>query len=169
MERNQFVSGFASRITELMQQANLNSANSKARVKVTQLAEIAGCSHQMARRYVLGEALPDIDVIYKIAKWLNVSPGWLLFGEETIIPDNIEQKNIVQIDSDLLEYILTKSMLLFPIAVEPKELVPFIINIIHDVIHIKAEKEEIFKIIDISINSAIHFNNINNNKQLHDS
>ena len=59
-----------------------HSGRSKAGVKIDKLSEVCDCSQQMARRYVLGEALPDIDIIVKIAKWLNVSPGWLVFGEE---------------------------------------------------------------------------------------
>lgn len=144
----------------LMQQANLVSPNSKAGVKVSKLAEISGCSHQMARRYVLGEALPDVNVTYKIAKWLKVSPGWLLFGEETKIPNNIDQKNLIQIEPDLLEYILTKSASLFTITKDTNELISFIMDIINDAIHIKADKNEILKIIDISINSATRFNGI---------
>lgn len=109
MERDHFVLGFARRLTQLMKQAHLQSSKSKAGVKVSLLAKVAGCSHQMARRYALGLGLPDIDVTYKIAKWLNVSPGWLLFGEETLVPNNITQKNLIQIEPDLLEYILNKS------------------------------------------------------------
>lgn len=163
MKRNDFLHGFSQRITMLLQQANLGSDNSKAKVKVSRLAEVAGCSHQMARRYVLGEALPEIDVTYKIAKWLNVSPGWLLFGEEIQVPDNIEKKQITCIETDILHYIITKSLSLSTLAKEPEELALFILAIIQDVIHVRAEKKEVFKIIDISINSAMHFNKIGKN------
>ena len=129
------------------------------------LAEISGCSHQMARRYVLGEALPDIDVTHKIAKWLKVSPGWLLFGEETQIPNNIDQKDLVQIEPDLLEYILTKSAALFNFTKDTNELIHFIMDIINDATHIKADKKEILKIIDISINSATRFNGLKNDRK----
>ncbi|MDQ5884570.1 MAG: hypothetical protein QG556_910 [Pseudomonadota bacterium] len=80
MEREHFVHGFARRLTALMQQADLGSSKSKAGVQINKLAKISGCSNQMARRYALGEALPDVDVTYKIAKCLKVSPGWLLYG-----------------------------------------------------------------------------------------
>ncbi len=149
-----------------MQTANLTSTNSKAGVKVSKLAEIAGCSHQMARRYVLGEALPDVVLIYKIAKWLKVSPGWLLYGEETKIPNNDEQKNLIQNEPDLFEYILTKSTALFHITKDTKELVQFLIDIINDATHLEAEKKEIFKIVDISINSALRFNGCKYDKQV---
>lgn len=166
MERDHFVHGFARRMTALMQQADLVSSKSKAGVKVSKLAEIAGCSHQMARRYVLGEALPDVNVTYKIAKWLKVSPGWLLFGDETEIPNNLDQKNLIQIEPDLLEYILTKSASLFTITKDTHELISFIMDIINDATHIKADKSEIIKIIDLSINSAIRFNGLKHDNRV---
>lgn len=166
MERNHFVQGFARRLTLLMKQANLTSSASKAGVKISRLAEISGCSHQMARRYVLGEALPDINITYKIAKWLKVSPGWLLFGEETEIPNNISKNNLIQIEPDLLEYILTKSATLFNFTRDTKELVHFIMDIVNDATHIEADKKELMKIIDISVHSALRFNGIKNDKKV---
>lgn len=149
----------------LMKQANLISSASKAGVKVSLLAEICGCSHQMARRYVLGEALPEVDVTYKIAKWLKVSPGWLLFGDDTQIPSNISQDNLIQIEPDLFEYILTKSTMLLGLTKDPKELVHFIMDSVNDATHIKADKEELMKIIDISVNSAMRFNGMKNDRK----
>jgi hypothetical protein len=119
----------------------------------------------MARRYVLGEALPEIDVTYKIAKWLKVSPGWLLFGEETQIPSHVAQDNLIQIESDLFEYILMKSTDLLALTKDPKEIVHFIMDSVNDATHIKADKEELMKIIDISVNSAMRFNGIKNDRK----
>lgn len=149
----------------LMKQANLISSASKAGVKISVLAEVCGCSHQMARRYVLGEALPEIDVTYKIAKWLKVSPGWLLFGEDTEVPNNINQNNLIQIEPDLFEYILTKSSMLFELTKDTKELVHFIMDSVNDATHIKADKKELMKIIDISVSSAMRFNGIKNDRK----
>ena len=164
MEREHFVHNFSRRLTYLMQQAGFGSLRSKAGVKIKHLAQISGCSHQMARRYVLGNALPDVDVTFKIAKWLKVSPGWLLFGEESDIPNNINQKNLINIEPDLLEYILIKSAPLFSITNDMRELACFIMDIINDTTHIEAEKKDILKIVDISIHSAMRFNENANDK-----
>ena len=166
LERDHFVRAFARRLTLLMQDADLVSFKSKTGVKVSKLAETAGCSKQMARRYVLGDALPEIDATYKIAKWLNVSPGWLLFGDETAIPNNMAQVNLIQIEPDLLQYILTKAAFLFDLTTDTKELVHFIMDIINDATHIEAERKDILKVIDLSINSAARFNGIKNDKQV---
>lgn len=162
--RDHFVRNFSRRLTLLMQKAGLGTSRSKAGVKINKLAEISGCSHQMARRYVLGEALPDIDITYKIAKWLNVSPGWLLYGEESV-PNNIEQINLVQIEPELLEYILLKCAPLFLITEDIHELICFIMDIVNDATHIEADKKSILKIIDLSVNSVTRFNgNLNDKK-----
>lgn len=160
MERSHFLIGFSQRIIQCLQRADLISSTSKAGVKVKKLAEIAGCSHQMARRYVLGEALPEIDVTYKIAKWLGVSPGWLLFGDDGDIPNNIGQKNLIQIEADVLAYILSKCTVLYALDITLREVVNFVMDLINDATHIDAGKKEIFKIIDISIHSALRFNGL---------
>ncbi len=166
MEREHFVQNFGRRLTQLMQNAGFSSSRSKAGVQIKDLSEISGCSHQMARRYVLGDALPDIDVTFKIAKWLSVSPGWLLFGEESSVPNNFNQKNLIQINPDLLEHILLKSAHLFLITKDTKELICFIMDIINDATHIEADNKAILKIIEISINSATRFNGILNDKKI---
>lgn len=160
MEREIFVKNFGLRLLDLMQQADLKSEKSKAKVKVTKLAEISQCSVQMARKYVMGEALPDVNTIYKIARWLNVSPGWLLFGEESKLPDNISQKNLVIIENDLLKHILAKSINLVKYVKDTNELVNFITDVINDTTQIEANEETILKLIDISINSAMRFHEI---------
>jgi transcriptional regulator with XRE-family HTH domain len=148
-----------------MQKDGFESTRSKAGVKINKLAEISGCSLQMARRYVLGEALPDIDITFKIAKWLKVSPGWLLYGEEGDVPNNIDQANLIQIEPDLLEYILLKCAPIFLMTQDFNELISFIMDIINDATHIEADKKSILKVIDLSINSAIRFNgNVNDKK-----
>lgn len=161
--REHLVHQFSHRLITLMKQSNLGSAKSKAGVKLNKLVEVSGCSHQMARRYVLGQALPDIDIICKIAKWLNVSPGWLLFGEGGDLTNSAEAKNLIQIEPQMLTHLLSKCAKLFNITSNTDELVRYIMDIINDVIHIEAEPKEIIKIIDMSINSIFRFHGINKN------
>lgn len=165
MERAHFVTNFSRRLTSVMQEAGLGSSNSRAGVRINKLAEMSGCSLQMARRYALGEALPDIDATYKIASWLKVSPGWLLFGEETQNPNIIGEKDLICIPPELLEYVLLKSSKLFSIATDVGELVSFIMDIIKDSVHIEADRKAILKVIDISITSALRFNGTKHDKK----
>lgn len=137
----------------------LLSERSKAGVKIDKLSKVCDCSQQMARRYVLGEALPDIEIIVKIAKWLNVSPGWLVFGTDAADKPGYvgDKETLVCIAPDLLEYILLKSAPLFLLMDDTKELTAFMMDIINDVTHLEADPETIRKIIDISVHSATRF------------
>ena len=148
-----------------MQLKGYGSEKSRAGVKIDKLTEISGCSHQMTRRYVLGEALPDIDITVKIAKWLDVSPGWLLFGDESKIPTNCDKNNLIYIEHDLLEYILLKTAPLFLVTDDLKEVVSFIMDIVNDTTHIAADKKAILKIVDISVNSVTRFKGFLNEKK----
>jgi len=78
---------------------------------------------------------------------------------------NISQDNLIQIEPDLFEYILMKSTMLLELTKDPKELVHFIMDSVNDATHIKADKEELMKIIDISVNSAMRFNGIKNDRK----
>jgi len=149
-----------------MIEAGFASSRSKAGVKVNNLAAISRCSLQMARRYALGEALPDIETTYKIAAWLKVTPGWLLFGEEPNLPNNLAFKELIQIDHDLLQFILQKTAALYSTIKDTEELTRFIIDIIHDATHMEAERKTIFKMIEFSINSALRFNGEKNGSKV---
>jgi len=157
VDRQHFMRRFSERLTELMQQAGFGSQRSQMGVKIAKLAEVSCCSQQMARRYTLGEALPSIEVIDAIAKWLQVAPGWLLFGDPEEGLATIDCHHTMRILPELLEYILLKSAPLFYITKDIPELVHFIMDIINDITHIDADEKSILKIVDMSINSAARF------------
>src|SRR5579862_6247545 len=114
MERVNFVNNFSKRLNSLLQKKGYSSNRSQAGVEINQLAKAAGVSYQMARKYALGMALPDYHVIPKIAKWLNVTSSYLLFGEnESNIPEH-KSATSIEIESELLKYILHKCMVFFP-------------------------------------------------------
>lgn len=157
LNRDYFVKNFSERLARLLKEGGMSSLRSRAGVQISQLAKVSGCSPQMARRYVLGDALPEIDVTVKIAQWLKVSPGWLLFGEESTAPVHIEDQNILHIEKKVLEYIILQCAPLFLMSQNMEELLTFIIELIEDVTHIEAPQKDIFKIIDISTRAAQSF------------
>jgi len=53
----------------------------KERKDLRELSAVAGCSYEMARRYVVGSGKPSYDRIEKIAGWLGVDPDWLAYGD----------------------------------------------------------------------------------------
>lgn len=73
---------FAERLVKAMLAAGHRSARgAKAGVDVGPLASAAGITREMARRYVLGEALPNSDRMDKIAGWLKLKMAWLRDGD----------------------------------------------------------------------------------------
>jgi transcriptional regulator with XRE-family HTH domain len=165
MERADFVKNFSKRLNTLFQKEGYSSNRSKAGIEINQLAKIAGVSYQMARKYALGMALPDYHVIPKIAKWLNVSPSWLLFGEkETIIPEH-KSSTSIEIESDLLKYILQKCIVLFPPTNDADKIINYIVGVIYDASHINADSKTILKFIDMMLSSAIQLSNIHKEKR----
>lgn len=165
MARADFVSNFSKRLNSLLQKEGYSSNRSKAGIEITELAKVSGVSYQMARKYALGMALPDYHVIPKIAKWLNVSPSWLLFGEkEAIVPEH-KSSTLIEIESDLLKYILLKCAVLFPPTSEVDKIINYIFGVIYDASHINTDNKTLLKIIDMMLSSAIQLSNINKEKR----
>lgn len=155
MEKNDLNKQFALRLRDAMQQAGYNSHRSISGVDVDKLAEITSYSIQICRKYLRGDAIPDNIKLIEIAKKLNVSPGWLLFGESNFDSNNSQE--MVTISKNLLEDILTNSQALYNAATDPKDLSKFILELIADVSQINATEEQSLKIINLAITSAKHF------------
>jgi transcriptional regulator with XRE-family HTH domain len=166
MERADLAAKFSKRLNALLQKEGYISNRSKVGVEIGQLAKIAGVSYQMARKYTLGIALPDYHLIPKIAKWLNASPSWLLFGEKDSNTPEIKSSSLIEIDIDLLRYIHNKCItLLFPSTPEPEKIANYIVGVIYDAAHINADAKTILKIIDMMLSSAIQLAEISLEKR----
>jgi hypothetical protein len=92
----------------------------------------------MARKHTLGLALPELNVVEKIAPWLQFSPSWLFFGEEPITPEP-ESSTSIQLETELLKYILLKyilqkSIVVFPPTDEFDKIINYIVGVIYDVV-----------------------------------
>jgi transcriptional regulator with XRE-family HTH domain len=165
MDRADFVSSFSKRLNSLLQKEGYSSNRSKAGIEIGELAKVAGVSYQMARKYALGLALPNYHVIPKIAKWLNVSPSLLLFGEKEPITPEHKSHSLIEIESDLLKYILLKCTVLFPPVNKTEQIINYIVGVIYDASHINADSKTILKIIDMMLSSAIQLSEIKKEKR----
>lgn len=166
MKRIDFVNNFSKRLHFSLENKGYFSSRSKGRVDISQLAKITGVSYQMARKYILGLAMPEYHIISIIAKWLEVSPSWLLFGEEEIIKqDKYKSKSLIEIESEFLGYILKKCVVLFPPIKESEKIMNFIAGIIYDASHLDADNKTVLKIIDMMLSSAIQLADIENEKR----
>ena len=158
MEKEDLKIKFANRLTQELKNKGLISNASSSGVQVIQMAKAINCSSQMVRRYVLGEALPDYFVAIKIAEWLGVSPGWLIFGDEfNGFNNDSNNQEQIKIEKEVLEYALENLIPLINSSKNQKEIISFIVSILFDASYISADNQKIKKIIDMAVNSVKHF------------
>lgn len=107
MEHALIAKQFAMRLRESMISSGFASSSTVSGVNLSKLSEITGCSMQICRKYVQGNAMPGYSKLIKLAKSLNVSPGWLTFGDE--ISHSREQEPLISIKEESLHYILKEA------------------------------------------------------------
>lgn len=159
MEKIELKKQFVSKLTYFMCERGYNSERTAGGVNIGILASIADCSYQMARKYAIGEVLPDLSIIIKIANHLNCHPAQLLFDDVPLqnIPIN-NAVDLVAINKPLLKYILNKSLALLSLSHDSEDIINFVVGIIYDVSHLDVNTETLHKIIDMMISSATLLN-----------
>lgn len=130
---------FGKRLQFAMINAGFDSSRTPTGVSIQKLSEITGNSLQICRKYLRDKAIPDIHTIVVIAKQLNVTPGWLLFGDENKSP--IHSDDIV-IDKSLLHYIFGRGTIIRALFASQQDLANFLLNI---TIHISELDLDIIK------------------------
>lgn len=155
MEKVDLTKQFAYRLRDAMIAAGFNSQRSTSGVCIHKLAEITGYSVQICRKYLRGEAIPEPVKLVEIATKLQVSPGWLLFGDSHKDPMTSEDK--LTITKNLLRYILTRAASLYNSPHLGNEIPGFMLELINDVSQINASEEQSKKIIDLALSSIKHF------------
>lgn len=157
MDKTDLSKQFSERLREAMLAARLGSTRSTSGVCIHKLAEITGYSVQICRRYLSGNALPEPVKLMEIAEKLNVSAGWLLFGDNhndtSVLTDNII------VSKNLLYYIFTYAADLYAASQNGDDVSDFLLELITDISQINASSEEQSKkIIDLALSSIKHFN-----------
>jgi len=155
MEKVDLTKPFAIRLREAMIRAGFNSQRSVSGVNIDKLAEITGYSLQICRKYLRGQAMPDPTKIMDIAEKLQVTPGWLLFGES--IRDVSTAQPHITINRNLLHYIFAQAHELYNAHRSQEEIADFLHDLAVDISHIHANEEQSKKIIDLALSSARHF------------
>ncbi|KTC87367.1 MULTISPECIES: helix-turn-helix domain-containing protein [Legionella] len=155
MEKVDLTKQFACRLRDAMIAAGFNSQRSTSGVCIHKLAEITGYSVQICRKYLRGEAIPEPVKLVDIAAKLQVSPGWLLFGDSHNATMTSEDKIIIT--KNLLRYILTRAASLYNNSHLGDDVPGFLLDLINDVSQINASEEQSTKIIDLALSSVKHF------------
>ena len=143
---------FSERLVYTMKLRGHTASRSPHGICMKILAEFADASEQICRRYIRGEALPSHEKIIRIAGKLDVSPAWLVFGEESKAKPN------AGIDDELLHYILKRIHLLYrQEASAMEDFADFVLGLIKEIRGIETSKENLEKIIDLAVSSISSF------------
>ncbi|TAL60849.1 MAG: XRE family transcriptional regulator [Legionella sp.] len=156
MEKVDLSKQFSYRLHEAMMAAGFHSPRSTSGINIHKLADITGYSVQICRKYLRGEAIPEPAKLVDIAAALQVSPGWLLFGDAH--DDSYSKNARLNISKELLHYILKKSASLYNSHLNALEVSDFLLDLIIDLSQINANQEQSIKIIDLALTSVAHFN-----------
>lgn len=155
MEKIDLTKQFAHRLRDSLVAAGFGSQRSTSGVNIHKLTEITGYSPQICRKYLQGQALPDPAKLVDIAAQLQVSPGWLLFGDASD-DANISSEKLT-IRKSLMHYIFERADVLYN-GNQPREIVSdFLMELAEDISQINATDEQSRKIIDLALSSANHF------------
>ncbi|KTD79320.1 helix-turn-helix domain-containing protein [Legionella waltersii] len=146
---------FSSRLRDAMLAAGYNSNRSTSGVCIHKLAELTGYSLQICRKYLKGQAIPEPAKLVDIARKLQVSPGWLLFGDSPHVTQSCE--NRISIHREILHYIFCQAAYLYQDYGMENNVPAFLMDLINDISLINGNEEQTKKIIDLSISSVKHF------------
>lgn len=143
---------FAERLVYTMKLRGYIASRSPNGICMKTLADFADASEQICRRYIRGEALPSHEKMIKIAQHLEVSPAWLVFGDEA------KTKLNAGIDDELLHYILKRIHELYRHeASAMDDFADFVLGLIKDIREIETSRENLEKIIDLAVASISSF------------
>jgi transcriptional regulator with XRE-family HTH domain len=155
MEKVDLTKQFAHRLRDAMVDAGFNSQRSTSGVCIHKLAEMTGYSVQICRKYLRGEAIPEPTKIVDIAAKLNVSAGWLLFGESH---NNLSFKeNNISLSRELLHYTLSRSEGLYNNPHFREDAADFLLDLLSNISQINTSEAQLKKIIDLALSTITYF------------
>ncbi len=155
MNKNTITASFAERLRTSLMNGGYQSSRGISGVHVSKFASAIGYSPQICRKYLRGEAIPEPQKLYEIAEHLNVSPGWLLFGDSHATQDL--QSNKITISKNLLHHLFKHiSELCGPIP-SPQYLPNFWLELTQDIQGLNTDEEQSKKIMDLALSSYKYF------------
>lgn len=157
MEKVDLIKQFSYRLRDAMIAAGFASSRSTSGVDIHKLVEMTGYSSQICRKYLSGQVIPDPVKLKEIAAKLNVSPGWLLFGDSHSNTESVDNK--ITINKTLLHHIFSHVNQLYHAEESSPEVPNFLMELAQDISQIETSDEQSKKIIDLALLSAKHFKN----------
>lgn len=148
---------FSQRLVSALTRRGHISNNANSGVKVKELAKFISASSHMTRRFTLGQSMPDHYTIYKMAEFLSVSPGWLLFGEAPTNHRIIESDDYLHINQSFLSYILEETSEMLQSGEDKKTICSFIAELVHSVTKMEGNYSSQEKLFSLAVKSAKKF------------
>jgi transcriptional regulator with XRE-family HTH domain len=155
MNKDDLIKQFSERLRDTLIAQGHGSSRSASGVNIHKLVDMTGCSPQICRKYLRGEVIPEPAKLTELASQLNVSPGWLLFGDSHSNAGNVEHK--ITISHELLHYIFAHANHLYNDSDSAIKTSDFLLKLTQDVSQIGGNDDQSKKIIDLALASAHHF------------
>ena len=155
MEKVDLIKQFSYRLRDAMIAAGYTSSRSTSGVDIHTLVAMTGYSSQICRKYLSGQVIPDPVKLKELAEKLNVSPGWLLFGDSHSNTESVENK--ITINKTLLHHIFSHVNQLYQAEELAEEVPNFLTELAQDISQIDMSDEQSKKVIDLALLSAKHF------------
>jgi transcriptional regulator with XRE-family HTH domain len=145
---------FAARLCRLMIDRGFVSSRSKHGACPKELENCLSCAPMLAIRYLTGYSLPSPPDLLKIAKWLKVNPGYLLFGEdsEAEFPHN---HKLIKIDQETFKYCLGKLSSVIHKSTDKESATEHCSKLIAELSKMNIDKEQFKSIFDLAIQHAV--------------
>ena len=134
---------FGARLQLAMIQKGFSSNRSPYGVDVTHLSKITQHSPQICRKYLKNTVLPSFDTIMRLSEALDVSPGWLLFGQVTS-----RHKDLVSLSPALLRSVIEEGLAVQAHFKSYHDFADFLMHIV--------EKIQRFDLPEVDIKQIIH-------------
>lgn len=155
MKKKTYNIEFSNRLREVMSQRGFSSQAAACGVSPSALAKATGCFNEMALRYLDGRSIPNPETIIKISEWLQVEPGYLLFGEHGFKPP-IQEDQSLKIDKNFLRYTLSK---VFAIAnnveQDSTEFIELYLNILTELTDMDMDLNSLKRVFDLTMKSIL--------------
>lgn len=144
---------FAERLRELMIQRGYGSSNSKTGVSPSALAKATDCFNEMALRYLDGRSIPNLETILKISEWLEVEPGYLMFGDEGFKSPK-KNSELINIHQDFLKYTLDKIIPILKEKDDHNDFLNFYITALSELSKMEIKFDYLKQVFDLTLKSS---------------
>jgi len=166
MQNKAFNQQFSERLREIMIQRGYGSASASSGVSPTAICKAIDCYSEMAIRYLDGRSIPTPENILKLSEWLQVEPGYLLFGDAGFKKPTQNEPSLT-INKALLAYVLGKAFPIVKKTNKEEEFLAFLLSFFDDLSYLSdIEVDRLKKIVDMTFVRDKTFNPLKKSQQL---